>query len=288
VGPSLFEFVLLATTLLTVAVLLRRLRVVEEERTRLRSELDRRGPHDDEQDAMIAMGMLTNELCHLLVSPLTVILAQCELARSGGEMTRRLETIERQARRIADVVERHRTMAGGKASDTQRVDPVECALAAKRAVATLAADRGVAVHEILDDVQAIEANPVLLKHALRQVLRAAVEASPRDMGDVTLAVGVLPIDGEPTHVAFAVADDGPGIDLLQLPRIFHPFPEDVGSMRSEGYAYAVAYAIARAMGANLVIDTAPGHGTRATLKLPLAKPEVRSGPRAGIEVARSE
>ena len=104
--PSVFEFFVLSTALLTVAVLLRRLARVEEDRARLDAKLRSAGRIDDEeQEALRAIGVLTNELCHLVISPLTIILGQCELARSGGERTRRIETIERQARRIAAVVE---------------------------------------------------------------------------------------------------------------------------------------------------------------------------------------
>ena len=278
----IFEFILLSGTLLTVGIALRRLSSADAEAAALHVRIRELMDQQTGSEELAAMGVLNSELCQMIISPLTVILGQCELARRQAEPDRRLQSIEKQARRIASVVERHRGICPSANAEVSEVDPRECARSAIEAIVGLASEREVRIHEMLDDdMPRIKANSFLLVRALRHLLRAGVEAAPKGMGDVTLAIGELPVTGESTHIAFAVADDGPGIDPVQLPHVFHPFPDEGGSWRSAGSSYAIAYAIARAMGANLVIDTAPGAGTRATLKVPLRK---RVETQAGVEV----
>lgn len=273
--PAL-EFFLITAVLLVVGVALRRVSQLERECRELRARTSSRAAQDQERDALAAVGTLASEICHMIVSPLTVILGQCELAKGGGSLPQRVATIEEQARRIAAVVERYRGVGQRSRDDVRDIDPLECARSALRSVAALAASRGVTIHEHFDETGPLRANPFLISQALRHMLRAAVEASHSDVGDVTFAIGLLPVKGETTHVAFAVADDGPGVPLAQIPRVFHPTTDGAGGRL--GLGYSVVYAIARAMGATLVIDTAPGAGTRATFKVPVERPATIATP----------
>jgi signal transduction histidine kinase len=264
----MFQTLLLLTALLAVAVLLRRLKSVE---ARQAKKLEADQKREDEQDALAAVGALTGDIANMVLSPVTIIQGQCELARVKGESDRRLEIIEREARRIANVVERFRGLGREQRDEVQEVDPVACAQQALRSLSGLVRERDVTVHETIESVPRIETNPFLLTHALRHLLKAAIQAAPREVGDVTVAVGLLPTKGEAAHVAFAVADDGPGIPPEQLPFIFHPYPDGSAGVRGECLAYAVVYAVAHAMGATVVVNSTPGAGTQATLKVPLRR-----------------
>ena len=265
----MFDLLLLATSILIILVLVTRLSRLEVERQRMATQLSK---ISGTQDSMGAVGMLTSEMSHLVISPLTVILGQCELARGQKESMDRIDIIERQARRIADVVERYRSIGKEDRDVLEEVDPGSIALNVLDSLESLATERDVRIHEIIEPCPRIRINPALVNHALRHLLRTAIESAPKGVGDVTMAVGVMPTDMGPGHVMFAVADDGPGIPPEQLPRVFHPFPEAGANVRGEGFSYAVVYAIARAMGATVVVDSAPGAGTRATLKIPIEAP----------------
>jgi len=269
---AVFELLLLGSSVLAVAVLLVRLRRVEQDRDRLLNQVDDRKATNPQADTLAALGMLTSEISHMVISPLTVILGLCELARSAGTEKARFETIQRQARRIRDVVERYRDVGREFRDEVGLVDPVQCAREALDSLSALAKERDIVVHEHIEPVPHLEGSRFLLTHALRQLLKSAIQAAPQGKGDVTLALGLLPEGNEPAQVGFAIADDGPGIELERLPRIFHPFPEGGTAVRGEGFAYAVVYAVARAMGATVVVDSAPGAGTRATLKVPVKRP----------------
>lgn len=256
-----------ATTLIAVAVLLQRVKAAEVEVERLRSELSGRAAPEAE-DAPL----LESETRALYLSPVSVILAECELARGEGRMDARLETIERCARRVADLLERQRLPGDTLRRETRELDPSACVRAAIGTFAGLALERGVKVHVMTEETPRVRAVPALLAHALRNLVRAAVEAAPRGCGDVTVATGVLPPEGEPEHVAVAVADDGPGIEPARLIRILAGAgAADDAPPRPEELAYSIVHAVAIAMGARFVVDSAPGAGTRATLKLPLVR-----------------
>ena len=79
-----------------------------------------------------------------------------------------------------------------------------------------------------------------------------------------------------------VADDGHGFDPNVLLEILEP-PE--GGEAAPGTAergYALAYAMCRAMGIGFVMDSAPGGGTRTTIKLPIKPAAVPSNDDAPV------
>ena len=269
----LLEFFVIASALLAVGVALRRTRSAEVDSVVLRRELARQDEPLEEQEALAAIGLMGSELCEMIISPLTVLLAQCELAQGCGESTPRLKTIEKQARRIASVVERHRGLAPSRRDDKVVIDPLVLADETLESLAVLAADRGVTIHRLYDDLPEFEGNLALWRKAIRHLVRAGIRAAPKGIGDVTLAVGEL--DGA---VVFCVADDGPGMDEHQRRSALRPFDGGSATLRSTGVSYAISAAIAEAIGAELALDSAPGSGTRASIKV--SRP-ARSGPAGG-------
>jgi PAS domain S-box-containing protein len=79
-------------------------------------------------------------------------------------------------------------------------------------------------------------------------------------------------DGE--WVYMRVQDDGPGIPLEEQARIFDPF-QQVGRRLNQpgegvGLGLAISRDLARAMGGDLTVESAPGRGSSFTLRLPRA------------------
>ncbi len=69
-----------------------------------------------------------------------------------------------------------------------------------------------------------------------------------------------------------VSDDGPGIDVDSLPRVFDRFwraSNDRGDGGS-GMGLAIAASISRAHGGDIRVASAPGQGSRFVVELPLA------------------
>ncbi len=75
------------------------------------------------------------------------------------------------------------------------------------------------------------------------------------------------------HVALVVADDGPGIAPETLERMFEPFFSTKPVGKGSGMGLATVHGIVHEHGGHILIDTAPGCGTRFCVLLPMLPPE---------------
>ena len=105
---------------------------------------------------------------------------------------------------------------------------------------------------------------------LRRVLDNLLDNAVRHGGDgqpVTLRVAA-----DAGAVRFEVVDRGPGLSADELAHVFTPFWRSDGSRTRDtggvGLGLALAREIARAHGGDVTLDSAPGRGTRAVLRLP--------------------
>jgi Histidine kinase-, DNA gyrase B-, and HSP90-like ATPase len=67
-----------------------------------------------------------------------------------------------------------------------------------------------------------------------------------------------------------VADDGRGIEPGDLPRIFEPFFTSRPLNEGRGLGLSVVRGLVSSYGGGLLVDTAPGSGTRVSVYLPTA------------------
>lgn len=92
----------------------------------------------------------------------------------------------------------------------------------------------------------------------------AVRHSP-ERGIVTLR-----LDRRVPNTSVVVEDEGPGIALADQQRIFERFERADESAGGTGLGLAIARRLARSMGGDITLDSAPGKGARFTLTLPAA------------------
>jgi two-component system sensor histidine kinase PilS (NtrC family) len=102
------------------------------------------------------------------------------------------------------------------------------------------------------------------------------------LANAAQAAGAEPVQGrvrvtcvaEAEAATFAVEDDGPGIPAPELGQIFTPF--FTTKARGTGLGLATVERIVDAHGGSIAVESAPGRGTRFTVRLPAADPgEVR-------------
>jgi len=77
----------------------------------------------------------------------------------------------------------------------------------------------------------------------------------------------------PVH-EFAVRDDGPGMDADDLARLFRPFERlgrEQGGVAGSGLGLVISRQLAHALGGTLTIDSQPGVGTVARLRVPAGR-----------------
>jgi hypothetical protein len=233
------EVLFVATTLLALGILFRRLRKAE-------AELDQwRAKAADPSQPLVLEG----EKRSTVVSAMTAILGQCDKARGQASLDSRLmQVIERHARRVWDLLERHSLPVSTPLEPVRPVIPEDLARAAIEAEGALAKSRDVTVHLLVDEMPSVKASAHVLANALQQLIRAAILSAPEGTGDVTVAVGPLPPGAETTHVGLCVADDGPGFDPHALLEILEPQPGEEAAPGTAERSYALAYSLCRARG----------------------------------------
>ena len=77
-------------------------------------------------------------------------------------------------------------------------------------------------------------------------------------------------DRDRRHASATVVDEGPGIDPADQQRIFERFERATTSEDGTGLGLAIARRLARSMGGDITVESAPDQGSRFTLSLPSA------------------
>jgi signal transduction histidine kinase/ActR/RegA family two-component response regulator len=232
----------------------------EEERARLRTELER-------SDRLHSLGTLVSGVAHELNNPLTAILGFAEALGSPdgpGERQRYANVIREQALRCRRIVRGLATFTGGESDVYEKID-----VRALLERVTSGFEFELAHRRVHVAIQAPASLPPLLgdRFALEQLLANllanAVKASPPG-GRVTLSES-----GNGHEIELVVEDEGPGIPSSILARIFDPFFTTRAPGEGMGLGLAVAHGIVQAHGGTIRAENRRPHGARLTVVLPL-------------------
>ncbi len=226
-------------------------------------------------------------MSHELRTPLNAILGYQSLMLEGvvGEVGAPLRPFLEKAHRatrnllllVNDVLDLSK-LAAGKMELVQ--NPTRLRAVVEEAIATI--EPMAAVKDLPIEVRPTFPTLVLFTDAdrVRQILINLLSNAVKftDAGRVTVSV-VGHADGaedgdEPVPegwVEFRVADTGPGIPLVDQERIFHEFEQIVGatSRGGTGLGLPISRKLARLLGGDLLVRSAPGHGSVFTLRLPV-------------------
>jgi signal transduction histidine kinase/ActR/RegA family two-component response regulator len=108
---------------------------------------------------------------------------------------------------------------------------------------------------------------------LRQILNNLISNALKftDAGEVTVSVTGGPTADDAVALAFTVRDTGPGVSADQIGRLFTPFEQlEAPEGRHEGgtgLGLAISRDLARLMGGDIDVESAPGAGATFTLRL---------------------
>ncbi len=161
-------------------------------------------------------------------------------------------------------------------------------LAARAETKSLRADVAVA-----DDVpEFLIGDPVRLRAALENLIDNAVKFTAQ--GAVRLEVKAERAAGGRTKLTFIVTDSGIGLKSAEIKRLFRPFAQASAEIARRyggaGLGLAAVKVLARLMGGDLTVTSAPGRGSQFALSavLPVAPAQTAAaaGPRAGAPPVR--
>jgi signal transduction histidine kinase len=219
-------------------------------------------------------GVLGRDLAPALRQPITRIIANAETIRTrlagplAEEYANYAADIAEAARHLMGLVEDLADLDAIEAPDFAPVpDAIDLADAARRAAGILgvrASERSISV-ELPGEDERLAATGEWRRvlQVLLNLLGNALRYSPEGS---TVRVSV---SSSPGRAAVTVADEGPGLTAGEQSRVFDKFERlgrsgDGGS----GLGLYISRRLARAMGGDLTVASAPGEGARFTLELP--------------------
>lgn len=152
-----------------------------------------------------------------------------------------------------------------KSPQLEQADARSLAGEAADLLASEASTRGVTL-EVMGSAAPLRCDPLLIKRALLNLVRNAVQASPRGTGVI------LRTSASEDSVRIEVEDRGPGVKPGDEARIFEPF----FTTREKGTGLGLAFVqrIAEAHGGTVRLASPPGAGALFVLELPAEGPRV--------------
>jgi PAS domain S-box-containing protein len=214
-------------------------------------------------------------LSHELRTPLNAILGYARIARSGmisGEkLPRALETIERNAHALTQMVEDlldvSRIVAGKMRLNVQ---PIELATLLQDAIETMAPAaeaKRIRIHAVVDpQVGPISGDPDRLRQIIWNLLSNAIKFTPKD-GRVQVRLERIN-----SSVEIVVSDSGAGIAADFLPHLFERFRQAEGGFARQHSGLGVGLAIVRSLvelHGGTISASSGGPGTGATFRVRL-------------------
>jgi signal transduction histidine kinase len=171
---------------------------------------------------------------------------------------------------INSILEVSRIEAGHFALTEDRVDAAHLVRAAVRRVDAAAQSAGIAVRvDLPDGLPPLRADERRLSQVLGNLLSNAVKFTEAG-GVVTVSIVLSRDNGD--GLLIRVADNGIGIAEPDLDLVFEPFTQiDAGLSRrfdGSGLGLYVSRALVQAHGGDLVLQSRPGAGTTAEIRLP--------------------
>ncbi len=226
--------------------------------------------------AVAGIRRFTADASHQMRTPLTILRTHIALlrgAKPGSDVAREsIEDIDLATDRLQHLIVQLLALARADGADQSRVellavDANEIATAAASEYALSAVRAGIdfAV-ERMPDAPAVVTNDMFAVELVGNLIDNAIKHNVRG-GSVRVA-----IEREGARLSVVVEDDGPGIPPEQRGTVFHRFARGHRDpARGTGLGLSIAEALARAIGADIALETAlSGRGLRAVVTFDIA------------------
>ena len=212
-----------------------------------------------------------SDASHELRTPTAVILAECEYAKQNAKSTEdyaeSIEVIERQARRMSELISKllniTRMDQGTHQAAFERANLSELAEIVTDETA-MAAGKAVELKKEIEGGVYANIDVGLMTRLVQNLVENAIKYTPEG-GHVTVS-----LRREGDALALAVADDGIGIAKKDLPHIYDRFWQadaSRGADRGSGLGLSMVKQIAEAHGGSISVKSAPGKGSTFTYRM---------------------
>lgn len=218
------------------------------------------------------------DISHELRSPITIMQGNLEGMIDGvyAADAERLKSLYDETQILSRLVDDLRTLALAESGSLQlKREPTDLGLLIREVVSSFesrANEKKIRFEFQVDDVEAIDIDPLRIREVLTNVVANAVSYTPSG-GEIKVGVTESAVPEERSVTVF-VQDSGEGIQSDDLSRIFDRFykSSDSGGM---GLGLSIAKYLAEAHGGKIWAESEAGKGTRVSFSLPLSTPRTQ-------------
>lgn len=229
---------------------------------------------DERKNTEARMRQFVADAGHELRTPLTVIAGYIDVLRRGAieepKVARQiLGTMVLEKEHMRGLIDRLMRLARMDAEAPPQPMPIDVReLLSDQVDATRRLDESRQIDYSVEDVNEIFADRAELGEALWNIIENALKYAP----DAPIHLRAV---GEEEHVLITVRDEGPGMTEGERLHAFERFyrGDARGSMPGTGLGLAIAKRAVDRAGGTITIDSAPGHGTTVTIRLPQVFPK---------------
>ncbi|MDT7836811.1 ATP-binding protein [Aquabacterium sp. OR-4] len=280
IGLALTGF-LVAMVMLFAGLAMRQMRKLDERHQRLQTLADElRDARIDAEDANAAKSEFLADMSHELRTPLHGLLGMLSLVKDSPRDPRSAEWLgvaddsaNHLLRLLDDILDLAKLESGSLRLVPQAVHLPTLLREVQALLLPNAQAKGLALQlEAADGLPAhVQLDPTRVRQVLYNLLANAIKFS--DAGAIVLRCGRQAADDGAPRLVFAVADTGIGMDRHTLSQLFRRFgrADDPLARRQAGTGLGLAISrnLARLMGGEIAVRSAPGAGSVFTFHCPL-------------------
>lgn len=226
---------------------------------------------------MEAIGQLSGGVAHDFNNILAAILGSLNIAKrkiaEGNDAGRFLENAIHAAQRGATLTQR---MLAFARKQELSIEPVDLLASVRETVDMLGRTIGAVVRirtALAPRLPPVMADRAQLDLALINLAVNARDAMPEG-GEIVIGAEALEDDGR-RFVSLSVTDEGEGMDAQTVARAVEPFFTTKGTGKGTGLGLSMVQGMVEQCGGRLSLESEPGKGTRAEIRLPAAESDPR-------------
>ncbi|MBI3695350.1 MAG: HAMP domain-containing histidine kinase [Acidobacteria bacterium] len=227
----------------------------------------------EQAQKMALVGRLTAGIAHEINNPAAVILTRVERMLLEAEenlyssaLKKDLESLQKHARRVADIVQKMLAYSRSDSSASAAVNINEVIQQSVPLIEHRLAPRHLTLSlDLLQHLPRVYGNANRLEEAFVNLMTNAIDASSPG-GQIHIASTIS--DGQGKEVQVSVSDEGEGIPQENMDKIFEPFFTTKPPGQGTGLGLYITYQILRDHRASISIESQPGKGTTVSIGFP--------------------
>ncbi|WP_363454815.1 sensor histidine kinase [Microbacterium sp. LMI1x-1-1.1] len=215
---------------------------------------------------------VTRVVAHELRNPLTAILGHADLLLEGAPLTPaqrdHVDVIESASERMLTLIQGLLAQSTDAEDPPARFDLTRLVTASIEAFEPAASASALAIDAVVAGPIEVDGDEFRLRQVIDNIISNAIKYSDRGTLRVVAAVD------EDGWGAVTVADEGIGMSPDDVERVFTPYfraqAAQEGGVPGTGLGMGIAREIVESHGGSITVESALGHGTTVTVRLPAA------------------